>query len=843
MTILQNVKRLFVEANHTEVTPCVNNERFIHFAKSKKGRSLTAHLVQHTNLLTNKDIATWRNAWQMAINVDNPNRGALYDIYEDCLMDLHLMGCIQQRKEKNLQKNFHILGQGGKRDENATAIFKREWFNTFCDLALDSRFWGHSLIQFGDVISDNKGMYFSNVELVPRKHVVPEFGVVTPDPSADWHTGISYRNDSHALWCIEVGEPKDLGLLLKCAPSCISKKNMLAFWDKFGEIFGAPMSVVKVSTSDVNDRKRIESSLGKMGTSFWALFPEGANIEIKENNHSDAYNVFDKRVEKCNSEISKVILMQTITIDKTSSTLSTETQKEVFNNVVNTDAKMLANIINGSLIPLMEKHGFPVKGKRFVWDRITELSPAEQMEVEKMLLQYYEIDPKYFEAKYNIPVVEEQHPHMDSTYAGKEGNNEQLKIWYEKFHETLSTMYNEQTMSIELANKEDLKPNKSVLFKVYRYIHDKRDFNASMMKEEPIKNLLDELYRIFSKEVKNFNEDVSPRLRYALANNIHIFSGFKTANELREIGLLLVDDKGSIKPFDEFFKDVKKIDAKYNENYLYAEYNLSVANSQMAVKWSEWEKDGDKFNLQYRTAKDDKVRDEHEALEGITLPPSDPFWDKYLPPNGWNCRCTTVQVDRERYPNTNSAIAMELGDRATKKHKQHMFRFNPGKKLVVFPPNHPYYRMPDDYKEAIENLNISWLKKLLGKWKNENIPPGKEICIEGNNFVSGSLIINRNSIEGIKHHRTNSDVLLSVFDIENEARYYKYIGWKNVEKEKHHEADYFTYYSTVINGKTYYINVETMSGTKREVVYCITKNCDLEKLRKGTPTKEESTIN
>jgi hypothetical protein len=33
--------------------------------------------------LTRKDIADWRKAWQLAINVDNPNRQRLYDIYRD----------------------------------------------------------------------------------------------------------------------------------------------------------------------------------------------------------------------------------------------------------------------------------------------------------------------------------------------------------------------------------------------------------------------------------------------------------------------------------------------------------------------------------------------------------------------------------------------------------------------------------------------------------------------------------------------------------------------------------------------------------------------------------------
>lgn len=57
----------------------------------------------------------------------------------------------------------------------------------------------------------------------------------------------------------------------------------------------------------------------------------------------------------------------------------------------------------------------------------------------------------------------------------------------------------------------------------------------------------------------------------------------------------------------------------------------------MAAKWEQFSEDGDRYNLQYRTAKDDKVRPEHAALDGVTLPMSDSFWETYYPPNGWNC--------------------------------------------------------------------------------------------------------------------------------------------------------------------------------------------------------------
>ena len=400
MNIRQHVKTLFGSTDTT------NMDRLARFAKSRKNIKLTAQLMQHTDSLTKKDIGTWRSAWQMAIGIDNPQRGLLYDIYTDCLVDLHLTGCIGQRKSKTLKKDFRMVMKDGKENRKATELLKKEWFFDFVDFALDSRFWGHSLIQLGDVVRDGNGIRFSEVELVPRKHVCPEFGVILRETSDDPRNGITYRDGDFANWCIEVGKTHDLGLLLKCAPSCISKKNMLAFWDMFGEMFGMPMRIARTNTQDATERNRLEQSLDKMGTAYWALFPEGTDIEIKESSRGDAYNVYDRRVDRCNSEMSKGVLMQTMTIDSGSSLSQSETHLEIFENVIASDARFIAYIVNDRLLPLMTKHGFPVEGCSFEWNDTVEYTPQEQINIEQMLVNGgYDIDPKYFTEKYGIPVI------------------------------------------------------------------------------------------------------------------------------------------------------------------------------------------------------------------------------------------------------------------------------------------------------------------------------------------------------------------------------------------------------------------------------------------------------
>lgn len=371
-----------------------------------KRKNLIMLLDQHTQSLTKQDVGRWRTAWQMAINVDNPRRAALYDIYTDTLVDLHLTGCISQRKGKTLLKSFVIKNTDGSEDEDALKIFESEWFYNFVSLALDSRFWGHSLIQLGDIITDENGVRkFADVELVPRKHVIPEYGVFVKEQTDGKENGIDYRSGSIADWCVEVGKPYDLGLLLKCAPHSLSKKNMTAYWDVFGEIFGMPLRIGKTNSQDPEDRQQIEDVLANMGAAAWGLFPDGTDIEIKESTRGDAYNVYDKRIDRANSEISKGILNQTMTIDSGSSLSQSETHLEVFENVCAADARLIKYIVNDRLIPKMIQHGFDLKGKTFDWDDAATYTPAEQRELERMLLQYFDIDPQYFIDKYKINIT------------------------------------------------------------------------------------------------------------------------------------------------------------------------------------------------------------------------------------------------------------------------------------------------------------------------------------------------------------------------------------------------------------------------------------------------------
>jgi SPP1 gp7 family putative phage head morphogenesis protein len=183
---------------------------------------------------------------------------------------------------------------------------------------------------------------------------------------------------------------------------------------------------------------------------------------------------------------------------------------------------------------------------------------------------------------------------------------------------------------------------------------------------------------------------MSDTMRSRLEESDYIFSGLKTFHELNEAFPSLLDEDGSKKPFERFLNDVQKVDETYNRNYLRAEYNFAGASAEMAARWENYEKDGDEYYLQYRTAGDDKVRPEHAALNGVTLPMSDPFWDEYYPPNGWNCRCNVVQGLKGTNTPTDRDEAYRRAQNALGKDTRGMFRFNSGKQEKTFPDYNPY---------------------------------------------------------------------------------------------------------------------------------------------------------
>lgn len=100
--------------------------------------------------------------------------------------------------------------------------------------------------------------------------------------------------------------------------------------------------------------------------------------------------------------------------------------------------------------------------------------------------------------------------------------------------------------------------------------------------------------------------------------------------------------------------------------------------SQIAFGAGRWEADKDPavqeilWGYEYSATMDDRTRESHAALDGVKLPKDDPFWEKFWPPNGWNCRCVAIPIFSDE------AVEVEPPDDVE---PDEGFDFNPG---IVF---------------------------------------------------------------------------------------------------------------------------------------------------------------
>ncbi|AZI53891.1 hypothetical protein EIB75_10695 [Epilithonimonas vandammei] len=244
------------------------------------------------------------------------------------------------------------------------------------------------------------------------------------------------------------------------------------------------------------------------------------------------------------------------------------------------------------------------------------------------------------------------------------------------------------------------------------------------------KQLINETAKVFNLGISH---EVPEEMKSYLEKDAFIFSGLKTHAQLSEARSFLKDADGNIRPYHLFEQDILKLNEKYNLNYLDAEWQFAQSSSQSAANWSALS-DDERYNLQYRTAGDERVRASHDALNGTTLPKKSAFWISYYPPNGWRCRCIAILVLASKYPATDLDKATSAAEKATTqigkngKNKLEMFRFNPGIEKRLFPKGNAY--VPKHCDGAKLNLSgLIGLSKFVLNAENERCQAKK--IIEG----------------------------------------------------------------------------------------------------------------
>jgi len=216
-----NIKGWFVKNdNRNEFAPSESLKASTKDSIQRRGitRRLKLTYKYRANLL----LKNWRNAIAAAEDPYHPTRWELYSLYNSVVEDDHYTNQIRTARFTVSLGDF-IIEKDGNPSEELKGLLKKSWFIKFLHHAVDTEFWGHTLLEFQPMKMNETE--FQKLQCIPREHVSPERGEILINPSD--LKGIPYRKGVLSKHLIEMGEPDDLGLLKEISLPVIRKSYNL----------------------------------------------------------------------------------------------------------------------------------------------------------------------------------------------------------------------------------------------------------------------------------------------------------------------------------------------------------------------------------------------------------------------------------------------------------------------------------------------------------------------------------------------------------------------------------------------------------------------------------------
>lgn len=342
-----------------------------------------------------KDIASWRAALCSAESVYYPNRTRLYDLYADIILDGHLSGIVAKRIDAVLNKEVYFEAEGRKVPGMEPLIHSLA-FRGIMRAIMETQLWGISGIEFlpGDALA---------YELVPRKHIKPELGIIAFEQTGT--DGIPYAGLDN-IWVL--GDDKDLGLLLRCAPYCLYKRGGLADWSEYIELFGQPVRVIKYDSYDEQTKVELKKILDESGSSLSLMIPRQADFEIKDGKQTNCDgNLQLSFIKALNEEMSITILGNTETTTSSYSTgyAQSKVHLEQQYEITRSDLVYTAAMLNSSkFLSILRGYDYPVGNGRFCFSKDMDVAYLkDRIAIDKEVSRIVPVPESYWYDVYGIP--------------------------------------------------------------------------------------------------------------------------------------------------------------------------------------------------------------------------------------------------------------------------------------------------------------------------------------------------------------------------------------------------------------------------------------------------------
>lgn len=616
-------------------------------AKKKEDKLIVNQIVVKPPQRRTADIGEWRSALKSA---DAGKAKYLYNLFDDVLIDGLLSDAIEKRIEAVLNVGLTFVDQKGDEIEEIAEMINSSAGETLLRGILAQRFYGRSAVE----ISLNEGLHCYAIK---PKYIDLEKKHILLDDLGEKY--IDYEGNQTLL---VLGKPLDYGLLLKATPFAIYKRGGFGDYAQWIELFGMPQRIGKYSTYDPESRKLLEEAFEKAGSAPWVVIPKESEIETLTHSQGSGKSSYDEFRKACNEEMLITILGQTLTTvqgERGARSLG-EVHLEVEQSKHDSDIRFVERVLNEQVKPMLEARGLNLQGGRFSFPHRSE--PLSVQEIVS-LSDIIEIPASYIHTKYGIPLPQDGEPiarrqateviEIEEEKDEKQGKKEKIRNTDERgFFQRMWDFFVQAPQSGALNGTPlTLKEAKTLDERLIA-----RTPNAKGFDTELFEYLSSDLVKAFREGWQNTKlaDKASIALQYSIEDdalktamemNLYRFSAAKTIAEAQALNQLFRESSS----YADFEKKASAICAKFNKTWQRTEYDtaynsaLSTSRHRQMLKL----KDGAPY-WEYVTARDERVRESHQGLDGVILRYDDERWQKIYPPNGWRCRCVVSSLTRNQ---------------------------------------------------------------------------------------------------------------------------------------------------------------------------------------------------
>ncbi len=318
------------------------------------------------------DIQDWRNKHQNAEAI-NGSREALYDLYDDALLDAFLNRLVRKRVLGVTKNKLMYVGEDDKKEIKGTSclidslqfIYLRECIQL-------QKAWGITVMELMNV--DDKLYVFD----VPKKHIKPREKLIIQNQFDI--EGIRYDMPPYNRTVVEIGRHDDLGYLLQATCYAIYKRGNIADWANYAQIFGMPFREARYDGFNEQVRIQLEQALEKAASAAWAVLPKDAEFTMhKDSSGSNSNDLYNTLRQAMNEEMMVLILgaTESTTSSKSSGYAQSETHFKTVNEVAQDDKIKEIAILNEVILPVLINIGLLPPGGKFVNEDPVDLDTAK----------------------------------------------------------------------------------------------------------------------------------------------------------------------------------------------------------------------------------------------------------------------------------------------------------------------------------------------------------------------------------------------------------------------------------------------------------------------------------